>query len=63
MKKYHGKTVESILGDYSGLESTRSNDVANQIASLWKQIQNNEYDAVVIAYTDYWKDEVYQFRD
>ena len=41
--KYHGKTVESILGDYFGLESTRSNDVANQIASLWKQIQNNEY--------------------
>lgn len=41
--KYHGKTVESILGDYFGLKSTRSNDVANQIASLWKQIQNNEY--------------------
>ena len=41
--KYYGKTVESILGDYFGLESTRSNDVTNQIASLWKQIQNNEY--------------------
>ena len=41
--KYYGKTVESILGDYFGLESTRSNDVTNQIASLWKQIQNNKY--------------------
>lgn len=41
--KYYGKTVESILGDYFGLESTRSNDVATQISSLWKQIQNNEY--------------------
>ena len=41
--KYYGKTVESILEDYFDLKSTRSNDVTNQIASLWKQIQNNEY--------------------
>lgn len=41
--KYYGKTVESILGDYFGLESTRSNDVTTQISSLWKQIQKNEY--------------------
>lgn len=41
--KHYGKTVENILGDYFGLESTRSNVITNQITSLWKQIQNNEY--------------------
>ena len=42
--KYYGKTVESILGDFFGLESTRSNDIAIQIASLWKLIQENKYE-------------------
>ena len=41
--KYYGKTVDSILGDFFGLESTRSNTIAERIASLWKQIQKNDY--------------------
>lgn len=41
--KYYGKTVDSILGDYFGLESTRSNTIAERIASLWKQIHKNDY--------------------
>lgn len=41
--KYYGKSVDSILGDFFGLESTRSNTIAERIASLWKQIQKNDY--------------------
>jgi len=41
--KYYGKTVESILGDYFGLESTRSNDVSKIIESLWEMIQKDKY--------------------
>lgn len=41
--KYYGKTVDSILGDYFGLESTRTNTIAERIASLWKQIHKNDY--------------------
>lgn len=41
--KYYGKTVESILEDYFGLESTRSNDVSKIIESLWEMIQEGKY--------------------
>ena len=41
--KYYGKTVESILGDYFGLGSTRSNDVSKIIESLWEMIQEDKY--------------------
>ena len=41
--KYYGKTVESILGDYFGLGSTRSNDVSKIIESLWEMIQEGKY--------------------
>lgn len=42
--KHYGKTVESILGDYFGLDSTRSNEVSEQIASLWNLIQERKYE-------------------
>lgn len=42
--RYYGKTVESILGDYFGLKSTRSIKIAERIAGLWKKIQENKYD-------------------
>ncbi len=45
--KYYGKTVESILGDYFGLESTRSNDVSKIIESLWEMIQKGKYKEAV----------------
>lgn len=42
--KHYGKTVESILGDYFGLESTRSNEVSEQINTLWNLIQERKYE-------------------
>ena len=43
--KYYGKTVDCILGDFFGLETTRSTAVSKQIATLWEQIRNNAYDS------------------
>lgn len=42
--KYYGKTVDSILGDYFGLESTRSNEVTTKIETLWLLIQQGKYE-------------------
>lgn len=42
--KYYGKTVDSILGDFFGLESTRSNEISKQIDYLWGMIQEHRYD-------------------
>lgn len=43
--KYYGKTVDNILGDYFGLDSTRSNEVTTKIEVLWQLIQQGKYDA------------------
>lgn len=42
--KYYGKTVENILEDYFGLASTRNLEIADQIGTLWKLIQENKYE-------------------
>lgn len=42
--KYYGKTVENILEDYFGLASTRNLEIAGQIRTLWKLIQENKYE-------------------
>ncbi|MBP5590543.1 AAA family ATPase [bacterium] len=42
--KYYGKTVDSILGDYFNLASTRNNEVTEKISILWKLIQENKYE-------------------
>ena len=47
--KHYGKTVESILGDYFGLENTRSNEVSSKIETLWQLIQDNKYEEPVFA--------------
>lgn len=43
--KHHGKTVDDILGDYFGLDSTRSIEVSSKIDNLWRMIQEDKYDA------------------
>ena len=42
--KHYGKTVDDILGDYFGLDSTRSNEVSLKIDNLWRMIQEDKYD-------------------
>lgn len=42
--KYYGKTVDNILGDYFGLDSTRSTEVSAKIEILWRMIQEDKYD-------------------
>ena len=42
--KYYGRTVDNILGDYFGLESTRSKEVSSKIENLWRMIQNGKYE-------------------
>lgn len=42
--KYYGRTVDNILGDYFGLESTRSKAVSSKIDNLWQMIQNGKYE-------------------
>lgn len=41
--KYYGKSVDEILCDYFGLESTRNKNVAKIIDYLWKKIHNNDF--------------------
>ena len=47
--QHYGKTVESILGDYFGLKSTRSNDVSEKIDTLWDLIEKGNYEEDVFA--------------
>lgn len=47
--KHYGKTVESILGDYFGLESTRSSEVSEKIDTLWDLIEKRNYEGDVFA--------------
>ncbi len=41
--KYYGKTVNDILCDYFGLESTRNKSVTKKIEDLWNMIQYDQY--------------------
>ena len=41
--KYYGKSVDEILCDYFGLESTRSKNVTEKIDFLWKMIHQDKY--------------------
>ena len=47
--KHYGKTVESILGDYFGLESTRNSEVSEKIDTLWDLIEKGNYEGDVFA--------------
>lgn len=45
--KYYGRTVNDLLVDYFGMESTRSNDVSQKIDNLWRIIQEGKYEESV----------------
>lgn len=45
--KYYGRTVNDLLVDYFGMESTRSNDVSQKIDNLWRMIQEGKYEESV----------------
>lgn len=47
--QHYGKTVESILKDYFGLENTRSNDVSKKIDTLWGLIEKGNFEEKVFA--------------
>ena len=36
-------------------------DMRNNTESLYEYIKNNDFDMVIVAYTDYWSDEMYSF--
>lgn len=40
--KYYGKTINDILSDYFGLDTTRNKDVAKRIEELWDQIRGDK---------------------
>lgn len=42
--KYYGKSVNDILCDYFGLDSTRNKDVANRLEKLWTMVHNDQYE-------------------
>lgn len=41
--KYYGKTVNDILSDYFGLDTTRNKDVAKKIEEVWNQIRGDKH--------------------